>query len=268
MWQVALGQQETPVLKAKPAQKQKPAVRVDTTQQKRKGATASAAATEQALEALQAGNYRWTLQGNLFIGIPRGEFRENNTRAGGGIEGKLLYHFPQLPVHVGLGVAYVTYGISRRHVPLSLTIPDVTVEVERTNNYMIIDPELRLEGLWGRLMVYAALGAGVTYLFTETKVKDWESDKEVVSSTNYQDWTWNWWSGGGIGIVLYSGEYGSNTWSSSPLVLQMGFRWLSGGAAEYLTPGDVDVDLGTVQYTVRRSRTDLFVLIIGLMLRG
>jgi len=225
---------------------------------------------EAAVDQLVAGKYRGALDINLFLGFPRGEFQENNTHVGAGIDGSLLYHVPSTPLMVGLNVTYATYGTTRRRAPLSVYIPDVEVEVERTNNYVIIDPMVRLQGQLWRISPYAEVGAGLSYLFTMTKVKELWTDKEVVSSQNLGDITWNWWAGGGVGIVIYAGKYAPATrrWISNPVLLQLGFRWLSGGAAEYLTPGDVDVDNGTVSYNIRVSRTDLLVFLIGVSLRG
>ncbi len=264
----AVAQQKAPVLKAKP--KKQPAPKTEVGGKEKKKQKKSAIQTgEAAIDQLVAGNYQVALDLNLFLGFPRGEFKENNTHVGVGLDGSLFYHFPRTPLLVGLNVAFNTYGTTRRHVPLSMFIPDVTVEVERSNNYLIIDPVIRLQGHLGWMSAYAEVGGGLSRLYTKTTVKDLETDKEVLSSENLSDITWNWWAGGGLGVVLSSGEYdpAQQKWTSNPLLLQIGFRWLSGGEAEYLTPGDVNVEYGSVSYNVRSSRTDLWVLLIGISLR-
>ncbi len=265
----AVAQQKTPVLKAKP--KKQPVPKTEVGGKEKKKQKKSAIQTgEAAIDQLVAGNYQVGLDLNLFFGFPRGEFKENNTRIGVGLDGSIFYHFPRTPLLVGLNVTYNIYGRTVRHVPLSVFIPDVTVEVERSNKYVIIDPVIRLQGHLGRMSLYAEAGGGLSWLYTETTVKNLETDKEVVSSENFSDVTWNWWTGGGVSVLLSPGEYNParQKWASGCYLLQVGFRWLSGGEAEYLTPGDVNVEYGSVSYNVRSSRTDLWVLLIGISIRG
>ena len=260
----AVAQQQVPALKAKP--KKQPPARA--TVGKAEGRQSRS--TDMAIDQLVAGNYQIELDINFFLGFPRGEFKENNTHVGIGIDGAFFYHISQTPLLVGLNIAFNTYGTTRRHAPLSTTIPDVEVEVERSNNYLIIDPIIRFQGQLGRVSMYAETGAGLSNLYTVTKVREWGTSKEVVSSRNLSDVTWNWWIGAGVGITVYAGEYmpAKQLWVSNPVLLQLGFRWLSGGEAEYLTPGDVDIENGSVSYNVRFSRTDLLVFLIGISFRG
>ncbi len=265
----AVAQQQAPVLEAKPKKQPVPKTKVGG-KEKKKQKKSAIQTGEAAVDQLAAGNYRIALDLNFFLGFPRGEFKENNTHVGVGLDGSLFYHFPRTPLLVGLNVSFNTYGTTRRRTPLSTTIPDVEVEVERSNNYLIIAPVVRFQGQLGWMSAYVEAGAGLSNLYTETKVKDWETDKEVVSSRNLSDVTWNWWVGAGIGTVIYAGEYmpAKQLWVSNPVLLQFGFRWLSGGEAEYLTPGDVDIENGSVSYNVRFSRTDLLVFLIGISFRG
>lgn len=73
---------------------------------------------------------------NIMLGFPRGEFKENVKRTGFGLSGHFLFLAPsaQRPFGIGLNIGYLNYGQETRREPFSLTIPDVTVDVERSNN--------------------------------------------------------------------------------------------------------------------------------------
>src|SRR5688500_1045097 len=72
--------------------------------------------------------------GTLTISTPRGQFDEN-TDTGFGFTGSYLRSItPNRVVGVGLSGSFLGYGSTRRRAPLSNTIPDITVDVETSNN--------------------------------------------------------------------------------------------------------------------------------------
>ena len=72
--------------------------------------------------------------GALTISSPRGEF-DDNTDTGFGFTGSYVRSItPNRVVGVGLSGSFLGYGSTRRRAPLSNTIPDITVDVETSNN--------------------------------------------------------------------------------------------------------------------------------------
>ena len=67
-------------------------------------------------------------------GFPRGDFKDNIERNAYGVDGQAFYAPEESPFAIGLELAYMNYGNESRREPFSTTIPDVTVNVETSNN--------------------------------------------------------------------------------------------------------------------------------------
>jgi hypothetical protein len=201
---------------------------------------------------------------NIMLGFPAGEFRENVTRTGFGLSGQFLFLSPtaQRPFGIGLNVGYLNYGQETRREPFSLTIPDVTVDVERSNNLVNFHVLFQLGFGSGSVRPFVEGLFGGSYIFTETTIRS-RGSQEVASSTNFDDFAWSYGSGGGILIQLSSGD--EEDTDNGALFLDLKVRYLFGSEAEYLKEGSVIIGNGKVNYQVSKSKTDLITAHVGVV---
>jgi hypothetical protein len=195
--------------------------------------------------------------GNFTVAIPKGEFNEKVENNGFGFTGQALFSVPGSPVAIGGSFGGVIYGRETREEPFSMTIPDVTVDVE-TNNYILLGHiVLRIQAPAGPFRPYADGVIGFHYLFTQTSIKSREED--IASDTNFDDGVLSYGGGGGIMFLVYDGG------SAKPVsvYVDLGARYLKGGKAQYLKEGSIRREGGRVLYDVEESRTDLLAIYIG-----
>jgi hypothetical protein len=200
---------------------------------------------------------------NFMLGFPAGEFKDNVKRTGFGLSGHFLFLAPaqDRPFGIGLNVGYLNYGQETRREPFSLTIPDVTVDVERSNNIVNFHVLFQLGFPTGSVRPYVEGLFGGSYIFTETTVRS-RGTEEVASSNNFDDFAWSYGGGGGFLILLYTGEEGGDFGS---LFLDIKARYLFGSEAEYLKEGSVIINNGQVTYQVSKSKVDLITAHIGVV---
>lgn len=218
---------------------------------------------------LAAGYSKAQLAGiNFQLGAPQGEFKENLDRLAWGFSGHfgLFRPTPQMPFTIGLNIGFMNYGNESRNTPISYTIPDVTVNVDRSNNLfnfhalfqLVPLPNMQftpyLEGLFG--------GA---YFWTETKItSERSSTEEIASSVNWSDWAWSYGFGGGFLIRIYTQRIEKKI--SSTYWLDLKVRYLYGSNASYLTEGGVQIyPNGTVAYHPAKSKTDMISFHLGIV---
>jgi len=201
---------------------------------------------------------------NIMLGFPAGEFKENVIRTGFGLSGHFLFlaPTPDRPFGIGLNIGYLNYGQETRREPFSLTIPDVTVDVERSNNLVNFHALFQLGFGSGSVRPFIEGLFGGSYIFTETSIRSERNGQEVATSTNLDDFAWSYGAGGGVLILLSSGEEGDDVGS---LFLDLKARYLFGSEAEYLKEGSVIVSGGNVTYQVTKSKTDLLTVHAGVV---
>lgn len=192
---------------------------------------------------------------NLSLAFPVNEFKENVDNVGFGLSGEFLFITPQIhsPFGVGVNLGYFIYGMESRREPFSLTIPDVFVNVERTNNLVNFHLLFQVGVPTGKIRPYLEGLFGGSYLFTETNIKSDNSFNEVASSVNFDDWAWNYGFGGGIGILV-GGDPITNI---DALFIDLKVRYMFGSEAEYLKEGSVEIIESRVTYLVSESKTDM-----------
>jgi hypothetical protein len=202
--------------------------------------------------------------GGIMLGFPEGEFKQNVDRPGIGLSGQILFFNPSegLPFGFGLDIGYLNYGNESRQEPFSSTIPDVIVDVDRSNNLINFHLLFQIAPPSGDVRPYAELLFGGAYLFTETSINS-RGDEEVASNTNFDDFAWNYGVGGGLLIRLYSPDEQQGGFQS--LFLDLKVRYLLGTEAEYLKEGSVTIENGSVYYDVSKSKTDLLITQLGVM---
>ena len=199
---------------------------------------------------------------NFTLGFPSGEFKNNVKRTGFGASGEFLLLTPtiQNPFSIGLNLGFLNYGSESRREPFSSTIPDVTVDVDRSNNIVNFHILFQLAFPTGIVRPYAEGLFGGSYIFTETTIKSRGVD-EVASSTNFDDFAWSYGAGGGFLIQVYSPDNQEEKVGS--VFIDLKARYLYGSEAEYLKEGSVIVENGSVTYNTSKSKTDLLTVHIG-----
>lgn len=202
--------------------------------------------------------------GSLILGFPQNEFSENvNNSVFGGIEGQITLFTPSRsnPFTVGLNAAFLIYGIESRRVPLSTTVPDVTVDVERQNSMVNFHLLFQISPFDGQVRPYLEGVAGGAYLFTETSVEGSNNFDEFASTVNQDDFAWSYGFGGGILVSLI--ESSDNL--PGGLFLDIKSRLMFGSEAEYLTTGDLRVDNGRLIYKTNKSSVDYLSIQVGVV---
>lgn len=203
--------------------------------------------------------------GNLTLGWPQGEFKENVDRIayGGSVEASLFKPGPVHPFNVGVSFGYIIYGDETVRRPFSNTISRVGVDVNTTNTMLNFHLMFKLHPFKGDVMPYAEGLIGGNYLFTESKIEDIDDGYELVSSTNFDDFSFSYGGGGGFLIKLVDKLEDDG---GPSLYLDIKGRYLIGTEAEYLVQGSIEEDgQGSVTYKVDKSATDIFTFHIGVM---
>lgn len=209
------------------------------------------------------------LQGGLhfLLAVPQEEFRTNVDRSGYGLSGQFGFAPFASPFMVGLEAGYMNYGSEDRREPFSTTIPDVTVDVNTTNNIVLGHILLRLQPNTGFFRPYAEGVVGLHYLFTRTEIRNSGNvGEEIASSTNFDDAAFSY--GGGAGMMFRVHHAGSdNEEGVKEVLIDVRVRYIIGGEAEYLREGSIRRDNGRVSYDVQRSETTLMTFQIGAAVR-
>lgn len=209
----------------------------------------------------------FTAYGDLLLAFPRGEFEENVSEVGYGLGGGFGYHFGDSPLMLGAEIQFIRYGNETRREPFSNTIPDVTVEVETSNNILLFHPLLRLQSTAGAIRPYLDGLIGLSYFFTETAVRDEDNigGENIASSTNHDDSVLSYGFGGGLMIRVYQAER-QNTGGRTKrheLLIDFRVRYMFGGETTYLKEGSITRDNGTIKIDPIRSTTDLMLFQLG-----
>ena len=198
---------------------------------------------------------------DFMMGIPVDEFADNvsNIGFGGNLSGGI--GLAPAPVMIGIDIGYLIYGYERRSEPFSTTIPDVTVDVETTNNIALAHVFLRIQPQTGALQPYAEALFGFKYLFTRTSVENQFSDEEIAASVNFDDFASSYGIGAGLDIQVFQGLNDNSRPYS--IMINLGARYLLGSSAEYLEKGSTSQVDGELRFDVTRSRTDMILPQLG-----
>ena len=205
---------------------------------------------------LVSNNFAQTFGGSFLIGSPQGEFKTNVENLGYGLElhGTLWKPSKERPITFGLNVSYLIYGLKTDRRPFSLTIPEVGVDVTRTNSLASMHLLFQVNPFAGTVQPYIEGLFGGAYIFTTTEIKS--------DYNNYDDFTWSY--GGGAGLLIQlSRELGD----VSTLYLDLKARYLYGTEAQYLTETGIVINPANSQvyYYPKKSKTDLVTFHIGVI---
>ena len=209
----------------------------------------------------------------LMLGVPQGEFRDNVSRPGFGIDLFGGLAFEPSPLVIGLDVGFLLYGRDTSRRPFSPTIPEVTVDVETTNNILQSHFVVRMQPPAGTVRPYLDGLVGFKYLFTQTTIRsERRTDQEpIAQSTNFDDFAWSYGVGGGVDIPIHRPSPVSDEQAQQPSIrsveLHVGAKYLFGTEAEYLQEGSIEIVDGEAFFEVTRSRTTFFEPQIGITLK-
>jgi len=209
-------------------------------------------------------------RGGFQVGIsfepffPQGEFHEVMDRIGWGGSLDAFYQIPNSDLLIGTAFAYHVYGWDTRWEPLSVYIPDVQVKVSTTNAVARGHLLLRLQPTWGATRPYIEGLLGLQHLTTDTRVyDDYDYEDDRIASTNQlRSTVLSYGMGGGLVINLSRSRRVEGR-RRFAVLLDMGIRYLRGGTADYLIPGDIEISGNSVTYFINRSRTDILTPKIG-----
>lgn len=202
---------------------------------------------------------------NFSLAFPRGNFYANNksTGIGGGVDA-VLVEAVQGGVRFGIGanLGFYTYGGEGREAAFSKTIPDVSVDVDRSYNLTNFHLLMRLSTNNTLVRPYVDVLLGGTYLYTSTTVTNQHSGEEVTSSTNFDDAAWSYGAGAGFLVKVYENKE-EDGWG--PIYVDFKVRYLAGTEADYIKKGGVEVDdnNGKVYYHITTSKTDILSAHLG-----
>jgi len=198
----------------------------------------------------------------VMIGSPRNEYKKYNPYTGYGlqIQGMLISPSAQLPFGIGLDLGFLIYSSKTETHSLSSAIPDLLVDIERTNSMANMHFVFQISPFKGLIQPYAELYGGGSYIFTTTEIDGNHYFKQIDTKVDYDDFAWSYGAGGGLKFLVKQGEY-----SSPDIYIDFKVRYLAGSRARFLTPSDIVVEKikRIVSLFPRESETDLLTFTIG-----
>ena len=193
--------------------------------------------------------------------IPQSEFKQNVKNNGFGVSGNVLVGLGKSPLLAGVDLGFATYGHESRRVPLSGSIPDITLKVDTDNNILLTHFLLRAQPRHGAVRPYVDGLVGFTYLFTKTTVQSDSSSEALASTNNLSDFAFSYGVGGGVQSRI------ARLGRSRELLFDAKARYLWGSQAKYLKEGSISRVGGTAVFDVLSSRTNVVTLQFGVAIR-
>jgi hypothetical protein len=163
----------------------------------------------------------------------------------------------------------LNFGSDSRNTAFSETIPDVSVNVDRSYNLVNFHLLLQISPFDGPFVPYVEGLVGGSYLYTQTSVKSETTNEDVATSVNFDDFAWSAGGSGGFMIKLVDKLEDDDTQKDvklGSLWLDLKARYLFGTEAEYLQEGSVKIANGKAAYYSTKSKTDMLTLHLGVVL--
>lgn len=200
---------------------------------------------------------------SFMFGYPQGEFRSNVDRMGfgGQLHGTFWTPTHEMPYTIGVDLGFLVYGQVDERRPW-IGFPGVYLNLSRTNSLANLHVLMQISPFFGTIRPYAEGLFGGSYIFTQSSVKGDYEDEDIASTTNFDDFTWNY--GGGVGLLVkITGELEN----VDAIYLDFKSRYLYGTEAEYLTEESliaIDND-GNPIFETQKSKTDFLSFHIGVI---
>ena len=207
---------------------------------------------------------KWQGGVNFQLGYPKGTYKEQIDKTGVGISADFLYAHQNSIFGIGVALGWMQVGNEERKEPFSTTIPDVTVDVTTENNLAQFMLLFRMQPRKGPILPYADGLLGINYLYTKTSITNASNGEEVASTTNFDDNAFSYGFGGGLMISVYDRK---QTSIDDPLhvFIDLNFRYIIGGEAEYLKEGSIRRNNGVVTYDTFQSETNIVTAHLGVV---
>ena len=166
---------------------------------------------------------------------PVGEFRQY-VGLSYGVAGDAMFRLDRRGViALRTEIGWIDYGEESKRVPLSSTIGGrVQVDVKTTNQILVVGfgPQLTVPS--GILRPYTGVTVGLTDFFTTSGVEGSDDEFDFANTTNHSTAKLAWTSNAGLYVPL---RYGS-----TPVLLDLGVRYVASGRMSYLRKGGI-IDL-------------------------
>ncbi len=196
---------------------------------------------------------------NLQLGFPQGEFRDF-VGTGYGAGGNLTFFFDRSRrTGIRFFFSWIQYGRTTERLPLSPTLPGLLVDLATANDIYSfgIGPEFQLASGNTRPYIHGAIGA--SNFATTTSAEGTNNTNAFASTTNFNDWTFAWYAGGGLQFQVSRGR--------NPVFIDGGLRYQSHGRTRYLREGSITpTPGGGISFTPIESKTDLLVVHAGVQI--
>lgn len=201
----------------------------------------------------------WGLDVAIQVAQPVHAFADNVDVAFG-VGSSVRHHFRWFrPLGVRGDFALMNYGNERQRVPLSSTVNRVTVEMNTSNNILVLAGGPELAVMHGPIRPYVHAFAGYSHFFTESTAGDDDGGGTFARSTNFSDGGLA--TGGGAGVRLPLRA------RVTEISIDGGARFTRNGVRSYLRRGDViDQPDGTLVFTPRVTDADFWVYYLGISL--
>lgn len=182
-----------------------------------------------------------------------GEFSNYVT---GGFGGSLFFLIRprQGPIALRLSGSYLQYGSTTRRYNL-VGLVDVDVTTRNQIGGFALGPQLHFGN--GPMQLYGHGDIGFSYFFTRSYVEGTDqSNQPFASTTNHDDITFAADGGAGLLIRLSSGR--------TPILLDLGMRFVNNGRAEYVTEDSIDDSTNPPTVYAISSEANYYVYRLGL----
>ncbi len=196
---------------------------------------------------------------NVQGAFPQGEFKQF-VGTGFGLGGNFTF-FLDRANRAGIRIffSWIEYGRTTERLPLSPTLPGLFVDLTTANDIYSfgVGPEFQLGT--GDFRPYVIGAIGTSNFATTTSAEGTNNSSPFASSTNFNDWTFAWFGGGGVQYLVSHGR--------RPVALDLGLRYQSHGETNYLREGSIRPQPGGgVSFTPIQSKTDLLVAHLGVQI--
>jgi hypothetical protein len=161
-----------------------------------------------------------------------GEFSDY-VEHGGGLNFNVVFPITTgSPLALRADAGFIVYGSETREVCFSTTVGcRIQLDLTTTNGigYLNAGPQLMLPT--GPVRPYVNGAIGFAYFGTSSSVQGTESNEDIASTTNFDDFAFAWNAGGGL-LFLLGGR-------TNPISLDVSARYHGNGRVEYLKEGDI-----------------------------
>jgi hypothetical protein len=201
----------------------------------------------------------WGLDVAIQVVQPVHEFADNIDNAFG-VGASIRHHFSWFrPLGLRGDFAMLNYGNERQRVPLSSSVNRVNVEMNTSNNILVVGGGPELAVMRGPVRPYVHGFVGYSYFFTESSAGDDDGGGTFARSTNFSDGGLA--TGGGAGMRLPLRA------RSTEISIDGGARYTRNGVRTYLRRGDViDLPDGSLDFTPRTTQADFWTYYLGVSL--